>query len=196
MSKIKPNGLQTSREIITQHAAQMFRRYGYASCSMRQLAETLGVEAPSLYNHIGSKAELLQIICTSVADAYNRNMEEVEMMDADGLEKIEALIRFHIKIMVHNFDRVYVANHEWKQLKDPYLSGFLQQRKLYENRMIQIFKKAIRKKEIKNLDPYITVITILSAVRGIETWQRHKKSLSATKMEEDMTHQLLTGIMN
>lgn len=195
MAKIKSKGFLTSKDIIIQHAAVLFRKLGYASCSMRQIAETLGVEAPSLYNHIGSKAELLQLICFSVAENYNRNIEEIEQMDATATEKIELLIRFHIKSMINNFDKVYVSNHEWKQLQDPYLSNFLQQRRLYENRMVQLFQKGIRQKELTKRNPYITVLTILAAVRGLETWHRHKRGISAARLEEEMTQQLLNGII-
>lgn len=194
MGKIKSNGEQTSRDIIFRKAAGLFRRYGYTGTSMRILAESIGVEAPSLYNHIGSKSELLHVICFAVADEYNLHLQQLEETKSTGIEKIESLIRFHIQMMIKRFDEVYVANHEWKQLNDPQLNAFLQQRKVYENKMVLIFKSAIRKKEIKSIEPYVAVLTILSAVRGIETWHRHKKNISPKKMEEDMTHHLLKGL--
>lgn len=194
MGKIISNGEQTSREVILKKAGELFRKHGYAATSMRMLAESIGIEAPSLYNHIGNKHELLQVICFSVADEYTIHMDELETTRMSGIAKIESLIRFHIKMMIRKFDEVYVANHEWKQLKDPYLTDFLQQRRQYENRMVQIFKSAIRKKEILPIESYVAVLTILSAVRGIETWHRHKKNISPRKLEDDMTNHLLNGL--
>lgn len=196
MGKIISNGERTSREVILKKAAELFRKYGYAASSMRMLAESVGIEAPSLYNHIGNKLELLQVICFSVADEYNIHLDELEETKLSGLEKIESLTRFHIRMMIRKFDEVYVANHEWKQLTDNYLSDFLQQRRQYENRMVLIFKSAIKKKEILPIESYVAVLTILSAVRGIETWHRHKKSISPKKLEDDMTHHLLNGLTN
>ena len=49
-------------------------------------------------------------------------------------------------MMLGNFDEVYVANHEWKQLEEPFLSNFLSQRKQYESRLIDIVREGIRKK--------------------------------------------------
>lgn len=196
MSKISVNGKGSSKEIIASKAAMLFRSRGYNSCTMRQLAESMDIEAPSLYNHIGSKAELLVNICFSVADEFNRHIEELELLKLPGIEKIENLIRFHIRIMIRRHNEVYVSKHEWKQLPDPYLAQFLQQRRVYENKMVQIIRTAIRKKEIQPIEPYIAVLTILSAVRGVETWQRHKKGITPGKLEDDMTQHLLNGLIN
>ena len=52
----------SKKELILQKAATMFRQKGFAATSMRDLAETVGIEAASLYNHIQSKSEILQEI--------------------------------------------------------------------------------------------------------------------------------------
>jgi AcrR family transcriptional regulator len=63
MARIIPAKNGTRKEVILRKASSLFRMKGFAVTSMRDLAESVGVEAPSLYNHIGSKAELLQDIC-------------------------------------------------------------------------------------------------------------------------------------
>ncbi len=59
MAKIKASRNGTKKDVITFKAAVLFRKKGFASSSMRELADILGVEASSLYNHIGSKSEIL-----------------------------------------------------------------------------------------------------------------------------------------
>ena len=49
----------SKREVILIKAATMFKDKGFAASSMRDLAETVGIEAASLYNHIKSKSEIL-----------------------------------------------------------------------------------------------------------------------------------------
>ena len=43
-------------------------------------------------------------------------------------------------------------------------------------------------------NPYVAVLTILSAVRGLEFWQQHKKNISSQVLEDDMVNHLLKGI--
>lgn len=196
MSKISVNGKGSSKEVIAAKAAMLFRSHGYSACTMRQLAESMDIEAPSLYNHIGSKAELLVNICFSVAKDFHQHIDKLEALRLSWIEKVENLIRFHIRMMIRKHNEVYVSNHDWKQLPDPHLTLFLQQRRLYENKLVHILRAAIRKKEIKPIEPYIAALTILSAVRGVETWQRHKKGITPRKLEDDMTQHLLNGLIH
>lgn len=195
MAKIKPGKHATKKELITQKAANLFKTRGYSSSPMRELAEAVGVEAPSLYNHIGSKSELLQSICFKVANAFTSFLETAETTGENSAQKLENIIRFHIRMMLNNFDEVYVANHEWKHLKEPYLSNFLIQRRSYEKRLIILMEDGIHSKAFKKCNPYVSVLTILSAVRGLEFWQQHKKNISAADLENDMVNHLLHGII-
>jgi len=194
MAKIKQGKNASKKEVITQKAATLFKSKGFSSASMRQLAEALGVEAPSLYNHIGSKSELLQAICFKIADAFKLYLDATENDTDNHATRLEHIIRFHIRMMLGHFDEVYVANHEWKHLKEPYLSHFLMQRRGYEKRLISLMEGGIAAKEFRQTNPYVAVLTILSAVRGIEFWQQHKKNISSLVLEDDMVNHLLKGI--
>ncbi|MEP7237566.1 MAG: TetR/AcrR family transcriptional regulator [Ferruginibacter sp.] len=195
MAKIKPGKNASKKDVIIQKAAALFKKKGYSSASMRELAETVGVEAPSLYNHIGGKSELLHAICFKVANAFTSYLDTVEKETVNPVTRLENIIRFHISMMLNNFDEVYVANHEWKHLKEPLLSNFLIQRRSYEKRLITIMETGIRTQEFKNTNPYVAVLTILAAVRGLEFWQQHKKNISNQVLEDDMVHHLLKGIL-
>jgi hypothetical protein len=98
--------------------------------------------------------------------------------------------------MLNNFDDVYVANHEWKHLQEPYLSDFLIIRRNYEKSLLALIETGIAQNEIRPMNPYVAVLTILSAVRGLEFWQRNKKNISQQVLEDDMVNHLLKGIVS
>lgn len=184
----------SKKDVIIKKAASLFRTRGFNAASMRELAVLVGVEASSLYNHIGSKSELLQAICFKVANEFTIHLNDTEKQPGSAITKIELIIRFHIKMMLDEFDEVYIANHEWKHLKEPLLSNFLYQRRSYEKRLVAIIEEGITKKEFKKINPYVALLTLLSAVRGLEFWQRHKKNISTKVLEDDMVTHLLNGI--
>ena len=195
MAKIKTEINGSIKDMILINAAELFRKKGFAAASVRELAETLGIEAPSLYNHIGSKAELLQEICFDVAKDYTMHMDEVLISKKNAAQKTADIIRFHVRKLSTDFDKVFVSEHEWKRLPQKKLEEFLAQRKLYEKNMIDILKDGIEKKLFKNILPSIAVLAILSAVRGLELRQRHKNEFTIEELEETMVEHLLHGII-
>lgn len=194
MAKIKSSKSNTRKDVIIAKAARLFREKGYSATSMRDLAEHVGVEAASLYNHIKSKAEILQEICFKTANLFMNHITEVELSDQKSIAKIEAILRFHIRQIISHYEEVYVMDREWKHLTDPYLSNMQSQRRSYRQRIAAIIEEGIRKGEIKNIDAPTAVLIMLHAVSGIESWHRSIKRISAEMLEDNMVMILVEGL--
>ena len=194
MAKIKSSKSNTRKDVIISKAARLFREKGYSATSMRDLAEHVGVEAASLYNHIKSKAEILQEICFKTANQFMNHITEVEVSDQKSLAKIEAILRFHIRQIITQYEEVYVMDREWKHLTDPYLSNMQSQRRSYRQRIATIIEEGIRKGEIKNIDAPTAVLIMLHAVSGIESWHRSVKRISGEMLEDNMVMILVEGL--
>lgn len=194
MAKIRQRKNSTRKETIIETAARLFRERGFSATSMRDLAEQVGVEAASLYNHINSKAEILQEICFKVANKFMSHIDKVDASDMTAIKKIEAVLRFHIQQMVHHYEEVYVSDREWKHLTDPYLSNMQSQRRLYRQRIASIIEEGIKKNEIKKIDAPTAVLILLHAVSGIESWHRSKQKIGGEMLEENMVMILVEGL--
>lgn len=194
MAKIKSNKSNTRKDVIISKAARLFREKGYSATSMRDLAEHVGVEAASLYNHIKSKAEILQEICFKTANQFMNHITELELSDQSSISKVESILRFHISQMVNHYEEVYVMDREWKHLTDPYLSNMQAQRRSYRQRIAAIIEEGIRKGEIKNIDAPTAVLIMLHAVSGIESWHRSVKRIGSEMLENNMVMILVEGL--
>ncbi len=195
MAKLTNRKNGTRKEMISLAAARLFREKGFASTGMRDLAGDVGVEAASLYNHIRSKSELLQEICFRIANDFTAQLQDVENNDTlNSIEKLEAIVRFHITMWIDRLDEVMVTNNESKYLEEPYNGTFLNERRIYVRRLEQIIEEGIKKGQIRKVQPYAAVLTLLSAVRGIEFWHRTKKNISSAELEESMIIHLVAGL--
>ena len=195
MARIKIENNSSRKEVIVTKAAALFREKGFKAASMRDLAESVGVEAASLYNHIKSKTELLHEICFGVANRFMHKMDEVEAQSISSIQKVEALIRFHIDEMVNHYEEVYVSDREWKHLSDPFLSNFQNQRRMYRKRFAAIIEDGIRNKEIKKIDAPTAVLILLHAIGGIESWHRSTQKINASNLTENMVTMLVGGLV-
>jgi len=184
----------SKKDLILQKAAAMFREKGFAATSMRDLAETVGIEAASLYNHIRSKNEILEAICFDVANRFNTNIDIIEASKQAVIPKVETLLRFHIRQMVENYEEVYVADREWKHLEEPYLSNFQNQRLAYRKKFASILEEGIQKNEIKKIDAPTAILIMLHAVSGIESWHRSKARINERELEDNMIMIMIDGL--
>lgn len=182
------------KQIIYREAARLFREKGYNSASMRELAERVQLKASSLYNHIGSKEEILVKICFDNAHRFIRGMEKVEAMNSDSREKIKELLRLHIRTALEDTTSVTVFNDEWKHLSAPLLSEFILLRKDYENRFRKIIQKGVDFGELKNLNTEILLYSLLNSVHWLHHWYKKDGKIKPNEVEEDIVTLLMDGI--
>lgn len=194
MARIKTDKDITKKEVILNAASNLFRQRGYKAASMRDLAEKIGIEAASLYNHIRSKSELLYDICFNTSAIYNDYLESVESSKEPYLKKVELILRFLINQMIDNFDDVVVADREWVHLDDAYLSNYQAMKHNYRKRINQIITKGIEAGEIKEINVPSTIWLLLHAINGIESWHRSKTQIPPEELEENMISILIGGM--
>lgn len=184
------------KALIVSTAAKMFREKGFTGSSMRDLAENIGIEAASLYNHIKSKSQILNEIIGGVATDCKEHLENLETANGTSLQKIEAMIRFHTQMMLTRFEEYSVMVNEWIHLDQQKLAEFATERRQYVKKMEAIVQQGIDKGELKPLMPYVVVLNILSSVRGLEFWHKSLKTHTAKEIEENMVAHLIGGIKN
>ena len=85
MARIRATNELSRKELIMRSAASLFRQKGFKAASMRGLAEDVGVEASSLYNHIHSKSTILKEICFEVAGVFFTEMQKTESSELTAL---------------------------------------------------------------------------------------------------------------
>jgi len=184
----------SKKDFILLRASAMFREKGFSATSMRDLAEMVGIEAASLYNHIQSKSEILQEIIFRMANDCNVHLEELESSKLSSIKKIESLIRFHVQMMISKCDDYTVMINEWMHLSEPYLTNFNIQRHQYVVKMERIVADGFQQKEMKGISPYVAVLTILSSVRGLEFWHRSSQKITPKEIEDNMVNLLISGL--
>jgi len=188
--KVKTN----KRQLILDEAAKLFKERGFAGTSMRDLGAQVGMEAASMYNHINSKDEILETICFYVSNTYISHLTEIENTAASYVDKIKALIRLHIRLMVEDGAAVSVGNNDWKYLTGDKLAEFKEARKRYERGFAALIEEGIAAGEFQPVNVSVALFTILSAVRWVELWYRPGRGVSPEELEENIMTILLNGL--
>lgn len=184
----------SKRDIILQEAARLFKDKGFGGTSMRDLAEKVGIEAASMYNHIRSKDEILEDICFRIARQYVAHLSEIEHADLSYREKVRALIGSHVLMITEDAYAVSVTNNDWKFLNADVMESFKEIRKDYEKRFAALIQKGIEQGEFREVNVSVALFTILSSLRWIELWYKPEREITREELEKDITAILMNGI--
>ena len=175
-----------TKDKIYVEAARLFQEKGYAAASMRDLAERLQLRPSSLYSHIRSKENLLEKICFDNARRYLQVMEDCLQRPVSAAQKVEQLLRRHIRIALEDPTSITVFNDEWRHLPQPLLERFLSLRRQYEKSFKQLLEEAMQEGAFKARPPQLVLNTLLSSLLWL-----HRLAAKDEKPDEDVLVGLL-----
>ena len=183
------------KEQILNTAVKLFKEKGYSASSMRDLAQELDIKAASLYSHIKSKEEILQIICFNVANDFFQSLDGIEKNNFTGKTRINAAIHSHIGVIAKNRDKVVVFLNEWKHMGEPYISDFIEMRNQYESKFKEYLQYGIGKGEFEIDDLDFTTLTILSSLNWTSNWFKNDGKLTENEIANKLSTILIKGIL-
>lgn len=186
---------KSKREIILEISSVLFSEKGYTATSMRDIAKGVGMEAASLYNHIRSKQEILEVLLMRGAEAYIQGMVKVDAIYTSPLEKVQKLIGLHIQIALEHPHIISLMTQEWRHLQGATKKQFIQQRKQYEKRLKELIIEGIEKKEFRNVNPDIALFSLLSTMRWFYAWYSKKNKMNTKELELAFCEVLIGGIV-
>src|SRR6266481_143951 len=184
--------MSARRAELTRAAARLFAEKGYHGTSVNDLAEALGVQKGSLYSHIDSKADLLWEVAREGSDAFHAALDAVPE-DGAVLDRIEAALRAHLRVVAEQLDVATVFIREWRYLEGERRQMFVAERRRYEERVRALFREGRELGQLRtDLDDATAALLMLSAANWAYTWLRPGADTDA--LADRFTALLLDGM--
>ena len=167
----------TKQKILTK-ALELFAARGYDAVSVGEIAQAVGIKAPSLYNHFPSKQAIFDALVEAVADQYARDTDKISIHVQNAPQDVpvftaiseEALfekVRQIFEYSLHNetisrFRRMMTI----EQFRSPALAQLYTER--YISRIVRyhagIFETLITAGELRREDPQTLALLYVSPV--------------------------------
>ncbi|PSR57270.1 TetR family transcriptional regulator [Adhaeribacter arboris] len=183
------------KEQIEQTAISLFRTQGFAATSMRTLAQSLGMEAASIYAHIRSKEEILQKVCFRLADDFFTGFKNAVNKPGTVTEKLQAAIAEHVQVITENLAAATVFQTEWRHLSDPYLGQMIQLQAQYEAGFRELLITGQTNGEFELTDAHLTARALLASLNGIARWYNPEGKLTPTEIAANFSQLFLRGLI-
>ena len=187
-----------SRQEILRTAARLFQQRGYDATSMNDVAAALKLSKGGLYHHFQSKDEILfEIMDHAMEITQDRVLNPVRGI-ADPEERLRALIRLHIEVVLSPRDReITVMLHENHPLPPSLRKRINARKKDYihflESLMAEVQNKA-RNQAKGRVSPRAAAFALLGMINWIYQWYKPEGELQAQNLIPQFTDLIFGGI--
>jgi TetR/AcrR family transcriptional regulator, cholesterol catabolism regulator len=187
-----------SRQEILRTAARLFQQRGYDATSMNDVAAALKLSKGGLYHHFQSKDEILYEIMNHAMEITQERVLNPVRSIADPEERLRALIRLHIEVVLSPRDReITVMLHENHPLPPALRKRINVRKKDYihflESLMTEVQEKAKSQTRGK-VSPRAAAFALLGMINWIYQWYKPEGELQAQNLIPQFTDLIFGGI--
>ncbi|MBS1678842.1 MAG: TetR family transcriptional regulator [Actinobacteria bacterium] len=178
-AEIGPNGKRETpkrrqrREEIYDVAIAIFNKKGYASASMQDIADEIGVLKGSLYYYIDSKEDLLEGIFTQADQEFMELIEEALALDVSEVERLRSFARAWCLWYLQNIERARIYVNDWDQMTGKRRKSVARARREYGEQVQGIIDRAVEEIGLESdVDSHWARLYVFSAINGLPMWYR------------------------
>ncbi len=159
-------------------ALTLFAERGYRGTTMRDIAQMLGIRAPSLYNHITSKHEILRDIMFGTMDMAFAGQRAALGESDDVVEQLQRAGEAHARLAIRHRREVLITHREVPSLDERDRANISRQLKAYRRNFRDIIERGCSLGRFDVACPHVASFAILEMLNGLETWFRENGPLS------------------
>ncbi len=175
-------------------AARLFRQTGFHATSVRDIAEAVGIQGGSLYNHVQSKDDLLWEIVNGSADRFFAALRPIADSDREIVRKIRDAIVAHVGVITEDLESAAVYTTEWRHLVPERRESFARRRDEYEKLFQSLVQQGIREGFLSAVDEACATLFVLSALNYVYLWYRPDGRMSSDEVAVMMANFIFDGL--
>ncbi len=174
-------------DAVLDAALTLFSERGYHGTAVSQIAASLGIRTPSLYNHMRSKQDLLEAIIGRTVDGVLDDFRAAVDGLSDPVERLRRAIRVYA--LRHATDRreALVANRDTTSLPEPARTRVRQQERDHEQAVRAIISDGVGTGDFHVDTPALASFAILEMCLSIARWFRDDGARTAEQVADEYT---------
>lgn len=173
-----------SRDEILEVAAVIFREKGYRATNLQEVADHFGVKRPAIYYYFSSKAEILGEINDRFLEELVRELEEIEASDLSADEKLIRIITGQVSLFAENIAELAVFLGNETELTSTVRRRAQVRKREYQKKLEGIFREGVAEGAFRDLDPQITISTLIGMTNWMYRWYRSDGPTSPAQIAE------------
>ncbi len=165
------NGERARDREVIDVAIQIFWEKGYASASVQDVADALGMLKGSLYYYIDSKESLLDKIFEDSHDDLMKFTKEATDGDGAAVVRLTRFLHDYAMWTLTHLERAGLYSREWRYASDSSRSSLLEQQRYYDRSLRTLISAGQDEGDLDvDVDPRMASLFIWAAFTGIPDW--------------------------
>ncbi|OLO42250.1 TetR family transcriptional regulator [Alkalihalophilus pseudofirmus] len=191
--------IKKRREQMIKGAVNLFKEKGFHRTTTREIAKESGFSIGTLYEYIGSKEDVLYLVCDSIYEEVRDRLKQYLDHDRSGIDRLKQAITSYFKVVDEMNDEFLVMYQEAKSLPKEALPYVLQ-KELEMTEMIELIVRDCVNDGLLDLneEAEIKLVAHNILVQGhMWTFRRWvlRKQFTLEQYTELQIEQLLEGIV-
>jgi len=197
----KPADQSVNRETILHAAADVLRRNGYESTTMKDIASEVNLTAASLYHHFRNKDALLLAVLEGGLDLAIGKIEPVMQSDMSPTDKLKEMVRLHVLTLTSNtavgaamifeirplMNLKVIGRNGASAYTDDFITkrdAFFARREYFEFLFRQVVQQGMDSGEFREVDVPIYTKSIIGANNWVAVWYKEGGRLAGDIIAE------------
>jgi AcrR family transcriptional regulator len=169
---------------------------GLSATTMRDIADRLGCDVANIYNYIPSKQHLLEEHLFSISADFHRGIDDIRSAAIGSKYKMKQIIALYVRLSSDKPLQVALLVNEWRGLKEPKKSLFLDEKGAYENKVREVINQGIEEKLFRTSDPDILFHLFLSNLRWLfEKKLEKEQSYNPIELGHQLEELIFNGLL-
>ena len=166
-------------------ALTLFAERGYHGTAVSQIASSLGIRTPSLYNHMRSKQDLLEAIIGRTVDGVLDDFRTAVDDLSDPVERLRRAIRVYALRHATHRREALVANRDTASLPEPIRTRVRQRERDHERAVRAIISDGVGTGDFHIDSPALASFAILEMCLSIARWFRDDGTRTAEQVADE-----------
>ena len=193
MAAVKSRDGRTAEAIRTA-AVEAIARFGFQSASLRRIARTTGIRAPSLYHYFESKEQLLfELLEAPVSGMLDEHAAAAEGVSCPR-ERLRIFVRVHLGFHLRARLQVFIGNMELRSLSPRHGRVIRRLRDAYSCVLTRIVDDGVVAGQFAPCEARVTSFILLGMLSAPCQWFRPGGALSHEAFVELMAEMALRMI--
>jgi TetR/AcrR family transcriptional regulator, cholesterol catabolism regulator len=168
----RENARNDLRDQVVRSAAALFRRDGFASTSLRDLAAAVGLSKAGLYHHFTSKDRILEAVYERALEVLEAGLAEVLGMEGTEV-RLRALVVGRVRAIAEEQDVMTVFWQERPWIAPGILSRLEDRLREYRQAILELIERGQREGVLRqDLDAHILMLGLDGMTGWLYLWYR------------------------